>query len=86
MDKFKKFHLTPMPASCVKAPLIAECYANLECRLVDARLAAQYNFFILEVLKAWIDPSRKDPRTIHHRGEGNFMVAGRTIMLPSRMK
>ena len=86
VDKFRKFRLTPMPASRVKAPLIDECYANLECRLVDARLAAQYNFFILEVLKAWIDPSRKDPRTIHHCGAGNFMVAGRTIKLPSRMK
>ena len=75
-----------MPASRVKAPLIAECYANLECRIVDARLAAQYNFFILEVLKAWVDPSRKDPRTIHHRGGGYFMVAGRTIKLTSRMK
>ena len=86
IDKFKKFHLTPAPASRVKAPLIAECYANLECRVVDARLVNQYNFFILEVLKALIDPSRKDPRTIHHRGAGNFMVAGRTIKLPSRMK
>lgn len=86
VDKFKKSRLTPMPASRVKAPLIAECYANLECRLVDACLAAKYNFFILEVLKAWIDPSRKDPQTIHHRGGGNFMVAGRTMKLPSRMK
>ena len=86
VDKFKKFRITPMPASRVKAPLIAECYANLECRVVDARLATQYNFFILEVLKAWIDPSIEDPRTIHHRGGGNFMVAGRTIKLPSKMK
>ncbi|HYA20187.1 MAG TPA: flavin reductase family protein [Burkholderiales bacterium] len=86
VDKFKKFRLTPMPASRVKAPLIAECYANLECRVVDARLVARYNFFILEALKAWIDPSKKDPRTIHHRGGGNFMVAGKMIKLPSRMK
>jgi len=40
----------------------------------------------LEVIKAWIDPSRKQPRTIHHRGKGAFMVAGKTIKLPSRMK
>ena len=31
VDKFKKFALTPMDASCVKPPLIDECYANLEC-------------------------------------------------------
>jgi hypothetical protein len=53
---------------------------------VDAKLAAKYCFFILEVLKASIDTSRKDPRTIHHLGRGAFMVAGRTIKLPSRMK
>lgn len=46
----------------------------------------KYNFFILEVLKAWIDPSRKQPRTIHHLGLGAFMVAGRTIKLePPRL-
>jgi hypothetical protein len=46
----------------------------------------KYNLFILEVLKAWIDPVRKDPQTIHHRGRGAFMVAGETIKLPSKMK
>ena len=48
-------------ASCVKAPLIGECYANLACRVVDRRLATQCNIFILEALKAWIDPSKKTP-------------------------
>jgi flavin reductase (DIM6/NTAB) family NADH-FMN oxidoreductase RutF len=78
--------LTPEPASLVAAPLIAECYANLECKVVDTRMVTKYNFFILEVFKAWIDPLRKSPRTIHHLGRGAFMVAGRTITLPSKMK
>ena len=85
-DKFKAFRLTPEAAARVAAPLIRECYANLECKVVDARMVTKYNFFVLEVLKAWIDPSRKAPRTIHHRGRGAFMVAGRTIKLPSKMK
>jgi flavin reductase (DIM6/NTAB) family NADH-FMN oxidoreductase RutF len=83
VDKFKVFGLTPVPAARVKAPLIAECYASLECKVRDAKLAAQYNFFILEVVQAWIDPARKRPRTIHHQGEGEFMVAGRILHLPS---
>jgi len=83
VDKFKAFGLTPVAAACVKAPLIAECHANLECKVIDGKLVAKYNFFVLEVVKAWIDPSRKHPRTIHHQGEGVFMVAGRTIHLPS---
>ncbi len=86
LDKFEAFGLTPLRARRVKAPLIRECFANLECRVVDTRLAAKYCFFVLEVVQAWIDPSVKDPRTIHHRGKGAFMVAGRTIKLPSRMR
>ena len=86
VDKFKAFRLTPLAASCVKPPLIDECYANLECKVVDTRMTAPYCFFILEVLKAWIDPAKKNPRTIHHLGRGRFMVAGKTIKLPSKMK
>ena len=86
VDKFKDFGLTPVPAALVDAPLIAECYANLECRVVDTRMVNRYNFFVLEVLKAWIDPACKDPRTLHHRGRDAFMVAGETIRLPSKMK
>lgn len=86
VDKFKTFGLTSLPAALVEAPLIDECYANLECCVVDTRLVSRYNFFILEVLKAWIDPACKDPRTLHHRGRGFFMVAGETIKLTSKMK
>ncbi|HEU0219255.1 MAG TPA: flavin reductase family protein [Gallionella sp.] len=86
VDKFRKFKLTPLPASEVTPPLIAECYANLECRVVDSRMVNKYNFFVLEVVKAWIDPAQKNPRTLHHQGKGVFMVAGDIIKLPSRMK
>jgi len=86
VDKFEAFDLTPVAATCVKPPLIGECYANLECRVADSRMVNKYNFFVLEVLKAWIDPSQKNPRTLHHQGKGVFMVAGETIKLPSRMK
>jgi flavin reductase (DIM6/NTAB) family NADH-FMN oxidoreductase RutF len=86
IDKFAAFGLTPAPASRIAAPLVAECYANLECRVFDARMTARYSFFVLEVVKAWIDPARKDPRTLHHRGQGSFMVAGDTIRLPAKMK
>jgi len=86
VDKFAKFGLTPVPAKRVAPPLVAECFANLECRVVDSRWAKRYCFFVLEVVKAWIDPAVTAPRTLHHRGRGEFMVAGRTIRLPSRMK
>ena len=86
LDKFAAFGLTPVPAQRVAAPLIAECFANLECRVADTRLVNQYNLFILEVLKAWIDPAQKKPKTIHHQGYGKFVVDGETIKLPSKMR
>ena len=86
VDKFTAFGLTPAPASVGGAPPIAECHANLECKVVDTRFVNRYNFFVLEVVKAWTDPECKDPRTLHHRGWGAFMVAGDTIRLPSKMK
>ena len=86
VDKFSEFGLTPRPASLVGAPLIDECYANLECRMADTRMVARYCLFVVEVVKAWIDPAVKNPRTIHHLGSGNFMVAGEWIKLKSKMK
>ena len=86
VDKFKTFDLTPAASSTVEAPRIEECYANLECRVVDTKMVAKYNMFVLEVLKAWTDRSVTEPRTIHHAGRGVFVVAGERITLPSKMK
>jgi flavin reductase (DIM6/NTAB) family NADH-FMN oxidoreductase RutF len=86
IDKFERFGLTPKPARFVNAPLIDECFANLECRVIDTTLVAAYGLFIVEVIHAWIDPAVKTPRTLHHLGQGNFMVAGERIKLKSKMK
>jgi flavin reductase (DIM6/NTAB) family NADH-FMN oxidoreductase RutF len=85
VDKFKKFALTPALAKHVAPPLIAECFANLECRVVDTHLVNKFNLFVLEVLKAWSDPAQKNPKTIHHHGFGNFTVDGELLKLKSRM-
>ena len=86
MNKFEKFSLTPKPADEVGAPLIEECFANLECQVIDTTMVSRYCFFVVEVIKAWIDPAMKNPRTMHHFGRGNFMVAGDHFKLTSRMK
>jgi flavin reductase (DIM6/NTAB) family NADH-FMN oxidoreductase RutF len=85
IDKFKAFGLTTRPAARVAAPLVAECFANFECRVADTRMVKTHNLFILEVLKAWIDPAQRNPKTIHHRGYGTFIVDGATIKLTSKM-
>jgi flavin reductase (DIM6/NTAB) family NADH-FMN oxidoreductase RutF len=81
VDKFKTFKLTALEPEVVTAPLIAECYANLECKLVDGRLRDKYNFFIFEVVKAHAARTPKYPKTIHYRGDGQFMVSGRALNL-----
>lgn len=86
VDKFAKFGLTPVESAQVQAPLIAECYASLECRVADTRLANRYNFFVLEGVQAWVDRAIGNPQTLHHRGNGVFAVAGETLRLRSRMK
>lgn len=79
VDKFEQFHLTPVDAAKVAAPLIEECFANLECRIVDTRLVKKYNFFILEVVKAHVATTPKYPKTLHYRGEGTFIISGNVL-------
>jgi flavin reductase (DIM6/NTAB) family NADH-FMN oxidoreductase RutF len=85
-DKFSRFALTAEKADKVKAPLIKECYANFECKISDSHLLPQYNFFILEVVKAHAATSPKYPQTVHYRGEGVFMISGKNIALPEKFK
>ena len=78
-DKFEHFGLTAQPAEHVKAPLIAECHANFECRLANDALVDKYNFFIFEIVKAHVAKSPRHPETLHYTGDGVFMVSGKII-------
>lgn len=76
IDKFSEFSLTKAKALAVQAPLIKECFANLECKLVDTKLVNSYNFFIFEVVKAQAPVTPKYPKTFHYTGDGVFMISG----------
>jgi flavin reductase (DIM6/NTAB) family NADH-FMN oxidoreductase RutF len=86
VDKFSEFAIASKKAEQVAAPLLPQCFANLECRVVETRLVDKYNLFVLEVVKAWIEPKQKNAKTIHHRGYGMFVVDGEVIKLKSRMR
>jgi flavin reductase (DIM6/NTAB) family NADH-FMN oxidoreductase RutF len=86
VDKFATFGLTPAKATKVKAPLIAECHASLECRLKDDRLVDDYNFFVFEVVKAHVRRTPKYPETLHYTGDGIFMVSGKIISRKSQFR
>ena len=76
-DKFEKFGLTPVKGRHVRAPLIEQCLANIECRVLD--VVAKHNIVVLEGLAASVDPSRREKRTIHAVGDGTFIVDGRRL-------
>ena len=79
VDKFAEFGLTAVAGDKVKAPLIGECFANFECKLVDSSLIRKYSLFVLEVVKAHVATSPRFPRTVHYRGNGRFMVSGKEV-------
>ena len=79
IDKFARFGLTPDASELVAAPSIRECHAQFECRLHDDRLVDSYDFFIWEVVAARVAATPKHPETLHYKGDGTFMVAGRVI-------
>lgn len=79
IDKFGEFGFTAQPAKRIKSPLIAECYANLECKVIDTKMVKEYSFFILQVVEAHVAISPKYPKTFHYRGNGEFMLSGENI-------
>ena len=85
VDKFDTFGLTPLPGGKVAAPLVAECLYNIECRVVDTRMAGKYGFFVLKGVRAWKDPKHRERRTFHANGDGTFVVDGKTLNLKRKM-
>ncbi len=83
VDKFKKFGLTAEAAAEIGAPLIKECYANIECRVIDH--IEKYNIIVLEGVKAWVDGSTEHPKFMHAVGDGHFTVDGETLDLREYM-
>ena len=86
-NKFEKFTLTPLKGKHVKAPLIKECLANIECKVID--IVTDHNIVVFEGVAAYFDDSRKEKRTVHAVGDGTFIVDGRKLnrkeMMSSRL-
>lgn len=77
VEKFEKFRLTRVKARHVRPPLIMDCVANIECRVID--IVDRYNIVILEGLAAYFNRFRNERRTIHAIGDGTFVVDGHKI-------
>jgi len=83
-DKFGAFMLTPLKARHVKAPLIKECLANIECKVLD--IVEKHGIVVLEGVAAYFDDSRREKRTLHAVGDGTFIVDGRRLSRKKMMK
>lgn len=76
-DKFARFGLTAVPAREVAVPLVQECLANIECRVVE--FIARHDIVVLEAVRAHHDPARREQRLLHAVGDGTFIVDGRRL-------
>lgn len=77
VDKFEKFSLTAVAASKIKAPLIEECFANLECEVIDTSMVENHCLFIAKVVSAQALDGEHD--TLHHLGANRFKIASKVV-------
>ena len=60
VDKFAEFGLTPVPASRVRPPLIAECPVNFECRVIGIEETGDHDSFQGQVVATHVDSALLD--------------------------
>ena len=68
----------------MKAPLIAECVANVECQVLEGPEQTGRDMFVLRGVRAWHNPANRE-KTFHARGDGTFIINGEQMDLRDRM-
>ena len=86
IDKFKESGLTAVAANVVAPPLIEQCAAHLECRVVKTFKMQSHDLLVCEVLRAAADTELFDGKwipekfhTLHYLGGNYYGVMERTI-------
>lgn len=85
VDKWSRFGFTQRAATKVGAPLVNECFANIECKVVNDDLLEPYNLWLLDPVQVWLDESKRGRGEFHHRGDGTFSVNGELVNLKHGM-
>jgi len=92
-DKFKEAPLTPLPAKKVCPPIIKECVAHLECKLVEKIPTGDHTLFIGEVLTAYVNEgvftrtfNIKKVKPVYHMGGDNFATISPRLILRRAQK
>lgn len=87
-DKFARFGLTRQPAERIKAPLVAQCVANLECRVSQIVDLGSSSLIVAQILAATAATDHfqgghwtfdNGLRLLHHLSGGRFCVSGEAI-------
>ena len=83
-DKFETFGLHKEKAKKVKAPLIKESLAAIECKLED--YIDHHGILVFKGVQLWENPGKKDRRVIHANGDGTFFADGEFVNLREKMR
>jgi flavin reductase (DIM6/NTAB) family NADH-FMN oxidoreductase RutF len=88
-DKFKEAGLTPLPSRKVKAPIIKECVAHLECKLHSQFTTGDHTIFVGEIVEAYVDKEvftekydLRKAKMIFHLGGDEFATLGSKVTKP----
>ncbi|MBO5032124.1 MAG: flavin reductase family protein [Lachnospiraceae bacterium] len=74
VDKWKEMGLTPMQSEKVKAPGIAECPVNIECKVVRVEQLGSHDMFLAEVAAVHVDDRFMDEKGGFHLADAEPIV------------
>ena len=90
-DKFKEAPLTAAPAKKVRSPIIKECVAHLECKLVQTIPTGDHTLFVGEVVAAYVNRRAfnktfnvKKVKPVFHMGGDSFVTIFPKVVTPRR--
>jgi len=92
-DKFREAPLTALPAKKVRPPIIKECVAHLECKLLQQIPTGDHTLFVGEVLAAYANQGIFDQtfninkiKPVYHMGGDDFATISPEVVSPQRPK
>lgn len=76
-DKFKELGLTPTPGKVISTPVIEECVAHIECKLVNQITTGDHTLFVGEAVATYADEGAFDGEFIDiERVQQIYQVGG----------
>jgi len=85
IDKFKKAGLTPVAAKMVEPPLIEECAAHLECKVVETFEMQSHDLLVCEVVRAVAEADFFDGKWIPEKFHTLHYLCGNKYGLMTQM-